>query len=339
LALHGVVAVPALVGWCFAVILVSLLRVLLTRLLLRHINSHQPLNSLSSLNDKSVNHWSLLLLGMTFLQASCWGAAALVIWPEDLGQRAFLVAVLAGIIAAGGITLALHRLSFWFYCPPVALPAMVQLALAGSRLELALAALLLVYAVLLLLGVNRLTNVFREALRLRLHMQNESRTDALTGLANRRGFDEALQGAWQQAIRSAQPVGLLLMDLDYFKEYNDRYGHPKGDEALQAFSELLRQTASRSTDFCARIGGEEFAVLMPATGLDGSKQVAGDIRQALHLARIGASERKGLTVSIGVNVCQPTRGSSLAEFVEQTDRALYEAKRQGRDAVVALPTG
>jgi diguanylate cyclase (GGDEF)-like protein len=245
------------------------------------------------------------------------------------------VATLAGIIAAGGIMLALHRRSFVIYCLPITIPAVIQLALSGTRLEIILAVLLISYSGLLLISVNRLTNVFLHGLRIRFLMQAESRTDALTALANRRGFDESLRSIWQQSIRTQQPMGLLIIDVDLFKAYNDYYGHPQGDIALKKVGELLLKVASRSTDMCARIGGEEFAVIMSATELEGSRQVAEDFQEALTNARIPHRncDRGFLSVSIGLNVMTPEKSSSADLFMMETDQALYQAKESGRNKI------
>ena len=242
---------------------------------------------------------------------------------------------LAGIIAAGGTMLVLHRRSFVTYCMPIAVPAVIQLALSGTRLEIILAVLLMSFSGLLIISVNRLSSVFLEGLRIRFLMQAESRTDALTALANRRGFDESLHSIWQQSIRAHQPMGLLIIDVDLFKTYNDYYGHPQGDIALKKVGELLLKVASRSTDMCARIGGEEFAVIMPATNLEGSRQVAEDFQKALTNARISHRkyERGFLSVSIGLNVITPKKTSSADLFMLETDKALYEAKESGRNKI------
>ena len=290
------------------------------------------------LHDASVaqiEQWAFFLLFCALLQTVTWGASVFLIWPEDFAHRAFLVVALAGIIAAGGIILALHQRSFAIYCLPIAIPAVIQLVMSGTRLELILAVLLVFYSGILFVSVNRLANVFQEGLRIRLLTQTESRTDALTALANRRGFDEALHDLWQQAIRTNQSMSLLIIDVDHFKLYNDYYGHPKGDIALKKVGELLSNIASRSTDLCARIGGEEFAVLMPATDLEGSRQVAEAIQTELTNARIPHrnSDRGFLTVSVGLNVTTPDRQSSADLFMMETDQALYEAKESGRNKI------
>ena len=325
-ALYDSVAQNYLFIWLAAIVTVSVARVAVTSFVERQ---------LIDADMASISTWAKLLAGMAFVQTSIWGSATFVIWPDDIGYRAFLVALLAGIIAAGGIMLALHRRSFIIYCLPIAIPTVIQLVIGGTQLELTLAFLIVFYSGLLFVSVNRLTNVFLEGLKLRFLMQTESRTDALTALANRRGFDESLQDIWQQSIRSNQPIGLLIIDVDFFKNYNDYYGHPQGDVALKKLGELFRKVASRSTDLCARIGGEEFALLMPATELEGCQQVANAIMEELKQARIPHRNSKNgfMTVSIGLNVAQPLRDSKTNTFVMEADQALYEAKETGRNRV------
>jgi diguanylate cyclase (GGDEF)-like protein len=328
-ALHDVVPPLNLYGWLGVLIGASIVRLGATMLAARRLMD-APV--------KKIQNWANILTVCNFVQTSIWGASVFLIWPGDIGHRAVLVATLAGIIAAGGIMLALHRRSFVIYCLPITIPAVIQLALSGTRLEIILAVLLISYSGLLLISVNRLTNVFLDGLRIRFLMQAESRTDALTALANRRGFDESLRSIWQQSIRTQQPMGLLIIDVDLFKAYNDYYCHPQGDIALKKVGELLLKVASRSTDMCARIGGEEFAVIMSATELEGSRQVAEDFQEALTSARIPHRncDRGFLSVSIGLNVMTPGKSSSADLFMMETDQALYEAKESGRNKICVV---
>lgn len=326
IALWDVIDSSALLIWLSVIATIAAFRVVSTLWVEKRLHDA---------NVAQIEQWAYFLLFCAFLQTTAWGASVIVIWPDDLPHRMVLVTILAGIIAAGGIILALHRRSFAIYCLPIAIPAIVQLLLSGTKLETILAILMAFYSIILLVSVNRLTNVFQEGLRIRLLTQTESRTDALTTLSNRRGFDESLHDLWQQAIRTNQSIGLLIIDVDHFKMYNDYYGHPQGDIALKKVGELLSRIASRSTDLCARYGGEEFAVLMPATDLEGSRQVAEAIQEELTKARIPHrnSDRGFLTVSIGLNVTTPGRSSSADLFVMETDQALYEAKESGRNAI------
>ena len=158
-----------------------------------------------------------------------------------------------------------------------------------------------------------------------------SMTDTLTGLPNRRAFNARL--ALEQARKRREPraLALLLLDVDYFKRYNDRYGHPAGDSALQAVAVLLRQACLRAADLPARIGGEEFAVLLPETDTKGAMEIAGRIEQLLrecHIVHEDSSAAPWVTVSIGIALA---RDESLEAFVARADQALYTAKHHGRN--------
>lgn len=325
-SLYEVVPHNHLYIWLGAVITISSTRLLLTRWVEQRLRDAPT---------ATIQLWATVLYVMTFFQTATWGSSVFVIWPDSIEYRAVLVVILAGIIAAGGIILALHRRSFIVYCLPIAIPATAQLLISGGRLEFTLAVLFVFYSGLMYLSVNRLTELFLEGLRLRFLMQTESRTDALTGLANRRGFDESLHDLWQQANRTGQSLGLLMIDVDHFKAYNDYYGHPQGDVALKILAKHLSDIASRSTDVCARIGGEEFAILMPVTDLAGCRQVADSLQASLEKERVPHrnSDRGYLTVSMGLNVVTPDQTNTPELFMMRADQALYEAKESGRNTI------
>lgn len=162
-------------------------------------------------------------------------------------------------------------------------------------------------------------------------------TDALTGLANRRAFDERLADEWARARRDGRQLSLLLIDVDHFKKFNDHYGHLAGDGCLRALGRILSAIARRPADLAARYGGEEFAVLLPNTGPDGCAEIGEGIRQALHdLAMVHAQNPPSrlVTVSVGAATSVPSQASDSSTLVAAADRALYAAKDSGRDRLV-----
>jgi diguanylate cyclase (GGDEF)-like protein len=161
-----------------------------------------------------------------------------------------------------------------------------------------------------------------------------SMMDQLTDLPNRRNFDSRMRTEWEHAIRNGAFISLLMIDIDFFKNYNDKYGHQQGDVALKAMANIFKQTLKRSVDFAARWGGEEFVVLLPNTNLNGAMGVAEVIRaKAVDTDIISEGSATRLTLSIGVNTLKPDQGSSLDSFISGADKALYTAKENGRNQV------
>jgi len=168
------------------------------------------------------------------------------------------------------------------------------------------------------------------------------RTDGLTGLLNRRAFDEALEAEIRRSLRGGTPLSLLLIDVDRFKAFNDRYGHPAGDSCLRLVSQLLRSSLKRPADLAARYGGEEFAAILPETDEDGAYLVAEAFRQSLSGARVehGGSEKGVVTASVGVaTYTADSLDRSGAVLLQTADEALYGAKGAGRDRVFGRRLG
>ncbi len=158
--------------------------------------------------------------------------------------------------------------------------------------------------------------------------------DGLTGILNRRGFDDYLSKEWLRAIREVKELGLLLVDIDYFKPYNDNYGHQGGDESLRRVAQALGAALKRPNDIVARYGGEEFAVVLPDTSMAGASNIAELLRNEVERINIPhdfSTVTDHLTISIGVASLKPAPGQTPEILIEMADKALYEAKRQGRN--------
>jgi len=168
-------------------------------------------------------------------------------------------------------------------------------------------------------------------------LEHQAETCPLTGIANRRGFDAALDRAIRRSRRSGQPMSLLMLDMDHFKAINDTYGHQAGDEALKAFAQVLKASARRPDDVAARYGGEEFALILPDADKDGAATVAENVREILARAAIpnprGADGKA--TTSIGIATVGPGSLPETRELISRADSALYKAKHSGRDRWVA----
>ncbi len=167
-------------------------------------------------------------------------------------------------------------------------------------------------------------------------LETLSRTDSLTNIGNRRDFDETMEKEWNRGLRDKTPLSMMMIDIDYFKLFNDKYGHAAGDACLKNIAYAMNKTLKRASDKVTRYGGEEFVIILPNT-----KDVfsyAEDCRQNIENLRIpheGSITSKYVTISIGVATAIPDLNSELVEFISTADRALYEAKESGRNKVVS----
>ena len=177
-----------------------------------------------------------------------------------------------------------------------------------------------------------------ELKRCRDLLANQSLIDGMTGIPNRRRFDQFLQQSWKLCLRRSESLAVILIDVDHFKSYNDYYGHQAGDDTLCQIGQALLATKRRPLDLLARYGGEEFVCVLPETNLSGALAVAESMRAsvaalAIEHAHPGANCQ--ISVSLGAAACTPGLESKSEELVAMADRALYQAKRTGRDRVCA----
>lgn len=167
-------------------------------------------------------------------------------------------------------------------------------------------------------------------------LQSLAHKDGLTGLANRRSFDISLEADILHAIREGHPISLLLCDVDHFKAYNDTYGHQGGDECLKKIAQAVGEQAFRASDLAARYGGEEFAIILPTSDEDGAGRVADRVREsifALGLEHKTSQTADCVTASVGVATIEPSIGFDATELIEMADKALYQAKQNGRNQI------
>lgn len=171
-----------------------------------------------------------------------------------------------------------------------------------------------------------------------VRLQHLAEIDGLTGLANRRCFDEVLTTEWRRAQRTGHPVSLMMCDIDFFKLYNDGYGHMAGDECLKKVAAEIGIGARRPGDLAARFGGEEFVLVLPNTEAEGALAIAEACRRRVEALAMPNGDERDVTLSIGVASVVPAASMTPAELIESADRALYEAKKGGRNrAVLGTP--
>ena len=169
-------------------------------------------------------------------------------------------------------------------------------------------------------------------------LENLSKVDGLTGVWNRRHFDEVLDKEWHRAMRGTNLLSVILLDIDFFKKYNDHYGHLAGDDCLRQVAKALKETARRGGDMVARYGGEEFVIIAATSSSEEAQALAEKLKicvEMLAIAHMTAEISDHVTVSIGVATVHPNPCMAVADFLEKVDRALYLAKNGGRNRVAA----
>lgn len=188
-----------------------------------------------------------------------------------------------------------------------------------------------------MLDISERKKTEHQLLDMQKELQDLSFKDGLTGVANRRMFDSVLEIEWNNAKRNQQPLSLIMLDIDYFKQYNDLYGHIQGDDCLKRVAKTLSSSATRSKDFIARFGGEEFVLVLPETDEKAAKKVAERCRKLIFKEQIpheSSLVSHVLTISIGVASIIPSHDDEALAFVEEVDRRLYLAKQKGRNRIV-----
>jgi len=172
---------------------------------------------------------------------------------------------------------------------------------------------------------------------LQKELEELSFKDGLTGIPNRRMFNSIIETEWANALRNHQPLSLIMIDIDYFKQYNDHYGHIQGDDCLRRVAQVLSAAATRARDFLARFGGEEFVLVLPETDAEAAKNVAERCRSLIFKEQIFHEKSQVsqlLTVSLGVGTIIPMRSDTPLMFVDEVDRRLYQAKQKGRNCIM-----
>ncbi len=190
-------------------------------------------------------------------------------------------------------------------------------------------------------AMQRITDMRKRLLQVSDELQDANRAlvklsslDGLTNILNRRSFDAALEVEWHRGMRTGRPLALILGDVDYFKRFNDTYGHDSGDKCLRAVAGALSKAARRASDMVARYGGEEFVILMTDTSEQSAMQIGDRVLEAvrnLQIPHIGSKTADHVTMSLGVSTCLPTLSMAPQDLIRAADSALYQAKADGRN--------
>ena len=311
--------------WIIALLMVCICRIIIARMHSRYSEGRSPL------------FWFRLYFAGTELSAIVWGSTALFLFPAGVFDlQMFQVAILAGLVHGAGHNQAPFRMVHSIYAGTVMGPAIIRFLSLGTVHYKMFALALVFVLVALLVSTRRMHRILMESLDMRFEMSQMALVDSLTGVANRRHFDIFIYQEWERAQREKTPVALLMVDVDYFKNYNDIYGHQYGDQCLRSVARAINDVVHRPSDMVARYGGEEFCVILPGTPVQGANKVADQMRQVvedLHIEHRKSTASPYITVSIGVAVMYPERKNHLNEIVSAADEAMYKAKESGRNRI------
>jgi len=274
-------------------------------------------------------------IATAFLAGLGWGALAISLpWLGRTGQNIVLIMM---VIA---ITTALPRLVvllpfFLTFTAGVLTPLVLMLPFLHGELVRVVLPMLVMLAVTLWFSATETRRVLVDILLKQISFENASWEDRLTGLGNRRRFDERLDLSWHQAVRLQVPLSLILLDIDHFKLYNDNYGHPAGDTCLQLVASALNACVKRAGDLVTRYGGEEFAIVLFHTPMNDAKTMGEMLRSAVAELEIKHefSNNGIVTISLGGATIIPNQEGKIGDLVRAADEALYRAKAQGRNRV------
>lgn len=301
---------------------------------------------------RALERWGRFYVAGTFISGLIWGSLSLFFnpaWPT--AYQVTLIMIYTGIIAGAFNTNSSLFVAFpVFYLPPTGFLIYMMLRQPVEGFFV-IASLFMIYTVLMYISALKFHNRLAHSLEVRFENERLAEQlaqsnqklmyladmDELTGIANRRSMDRCLRSEWNRLFRARKPLSLLFIDLDFFKQYNDTYGHDGGDQCLIQVAKILHNHSQRSNDMAARFGGEEFAVILPETSEEDALKIAETILadlESLQIPHSGSEVAKHVTLSVGVATMIPNQPDSDDFLRLSADRALYQAKKMGRKQVV-----
>ena len=302
-----------------------------------------------ALADARLEHriWRRYFVAGACAAGLVWGISGVLLFhPDSFPHQVFLAFVLGGMVAGAVPLLSSIGTAFQCFAIPIVVPISVRLLLVGDTVHLMMGLMGMVFGVAMLASSAQVRRLFRDSEDLRRELLTSIETgralelmvrlDPLTGIANRRLFEEELNREWARAKREDTALAVITADIDHFKEFNDFYGHSAGDKCLTEVAQTMQHALSRPGDIVARIGGEEFAFVLPRTTLHGAVSVAELVRDrilALGLPHKASPDTSQVTMSFGVACSDVASFASADELLHASDMALYEAKRLGRDRI------
>jgi diguanylate cyclase (GGDEF)-like protein len=290
------------------------------------------------INDAEMHRWERRFIFSVAISGILWGTAGSLFYiPDNPEYSLFLALLIIGMCAAAPASLSYHRTAYQVFLLPAITPITLHL-ISDSHLTVnAMGLVIPFYFTLLYLLSREIYQTAHESIVGRINSQYQAMFDHLTGIENRRAFEETLDREWYRAMRDMQMLSLVIADIDNFKLCNDTYGHAVGDQVLKAIAALLEQRIRRGNDLVARIGGEEFAIILPDTDLDGAVTLVESIRADIEkLASAHNHEIPRVTMSFGAASIMPDESLDMGLLFRSADAAVYRAKQKGKDRVETM---
>lgn len=291
---------------------------------------------LDLIDEQSWKRWATTHIVATGIISSLWGIAAFLFYIQGrIEFQVFFALIVVGMSAAALPMIAIYLPSYIAYFLPSIVPLMGVFIAEGDRIHVHMAILVGIYILTMLTTARLYYTRIIESTGDRLQLDLLAHVDVLTGLANRRAYENILDKEWQRMKRTGEPLTLLVIDVDFFKEYNDAFGHHAGDDCLIQIARAIKDVFHRSSDFVARLGGEEFVAIVPVTESGAAAELADHARQAvsgLELAHPNP-EKEFVTISIGLSTIVPNDNLNVSALYVSADNALYTAKDEGRNRV------
>lgn len=337
-------------SWWVAFVAITLLRTVNTILFCRDLNAGKEMN---------YEPWFRRFYLSTFVAGLAWGVGGVIIGTYlDALSQVYVFIVLLGVSAAAIPLLGVVRNVMLAFQIPATIPYLIYIAILLGDRGTILVFMFGLYLVGVIVAISRMDKNISESLVLQyenaqmvntlsesnqqlqtanLKLETLTLEDALTGLHNRRYFEMKLEYEWRRESREKKILTLMVIDIDYFKLYNDTYGHAEGDECLKKVSSVLQSALHRPADVISRIGGEEFVVLLPSVDIEGALNLAQQMQLQLNEANLThATSPLGdnVTVSIGMASVLPGENATALGLFKAADKALYGAKAKGRNQIV-----
>lgn len=290
------------------------------------------------ISEAETRRWERRVVASVAISGALWGAAGSLFYVPDQPEHGLFVALLiVGMCAAATASLSYHRIAYPVFLLPAITPITLHLMSDDKLTANAVGFVLPFYFMLLYLLSREIYQTAHESILGRINSQYQAMFDHLTGVANRRAFEEAMNREWYRAMRDKRVLSLVIADIDNFKICNDTHGHAAGDLVLKAVATLLERRIRRGADLVARIGGEEFAIILPDTDLNGVVALVESIRVGVRkLANSYHKEIPEVTMSFGISSLVPDSSLDSGQLFSRADAALYQAKRNGKDRVETM---